>query len=312
LFSTITIGICAYNEESNIGRLLHNILSKQQLIPESEVLVVCSGCTDNTVKIVNEFEKKDERIKLIIEKERKGKASAINHILSKAKGDVIIFISADTIPTKNCFPKLISKMEDKNIGVVCGKPVPINKPTSLIGKIVQILWTFHDRVFVEAGKKDEIRHASEIFCIRRSIVNQIPVEIVNDDSYIALTAKKKDWKISYLPGAIVMMSGPKTIADYVKQRRRIIWGHHQVKKFTGKSPQYLVYFIPFHPIKALKFALMLITDKRFLSVSAYLLLEFLINFLVIFDVLSGKSYVNWSVSETTKLIPNLLKPNSLQ
>ena len=78
------MGICAHNEALNIGKLLNNILTKQKLPAESEVLVVCSGCTDQTVEIVKEFHNKDSRIKPIVEKERKGKASAVNQILSKA------------------------------------------------------------------------------------------------------------------------------------------------------------------------------------------------------------------------------------
>lgn len=185
------MGICAHNEEMNIRQLLNSIINEQQLIEESEVLVACSGCTDNTLKIVKEFEKTDSRIKTIIEKERKGKASAINQILSTAKNEIIIFISADTLPNKGCFEKLVSRLEDPKIGIVCGKPIPTNTQSTIIGQVVQLLWSFHDRVFIENGKEEKIRHASEIFCIRKNIVNKIPLEVVNDDAYLALTTMKK-------------------------------------------------------------------------------------------------------------------------
>ncbi len=301
---SLTIGICAYNEELNIKKLLQNILFEQQLFGEIEVIVVCSGCTDNTVKIVKEFEEKDERIKPIIEEERKGKASAINNILSRAKSDNILFISADTLPKKNCLLKLVTHLEDPEVGIVCGKPVPTNKSTNLVGSIVHLLWNFHDRVFVEIGKKDQIKHASEIFCIRKRIVDKIPVEIVNDDAYLALMVKKKNWKIKYIPEAVVLISGPKTISDYLKQRRRIIWGHQQVRKITGKSPQYLFYLIPLHPIKLFNLTLTLIKDSKIWTILAFLLLEFGLNFIVIFDVISGRSYIKWSISKTTKSIIN--------
>ena len=50
----VTVGICAYNEGINIGPLLNNILYRQSLPAGSEVLVVCSGCTDDTVEIVHQ------------------------------------------------------------------------------------------------------------------------------------------------------------------------------------------------------------------------------------------------------------------
>ena len=49
-------------------------------------------------------------------------------------------------------------------------------------------------------------HASEVFCVRRGIVHKIPSEIVNDDAYIAVTAKKKGWLIKYEPRASVFIS----------------------------------------------------------------------------------------------------------
>ena len=75
----MTVGICAYNEGKNIGTLLNNVLYEQALPVNSEVLVVCSGCTDTTTDIVQEYAAKDSRLKVHIEDERRGKASAINY-----------------------------------------------------------------------------------------------------------------------------------------------------------------------------------------------------------------------------------------
>jgi cellulose synthase/poly-beta-1,6-N-acetylglucosamine synthase-like glycosyltransferase len=301
LFSDkLTIGICAYNEEGNIGQLLHSVLYEQELPAESEVLVVCSGCTDNTVEIVQKYAMEDVRIKPIIEKQRRGKASAVNHILSRAEGDVILFISADTLPNQECFPKLVSRLEDQRVGIVCGKPVPINNTKSLVGKMVQLLWRFQDRVFNEFNDAGLLRHASEVFCIRKGITKQIPAHTVNDDSYLALVAKKKGWRIRYEPEAIVSICGPKSIFDYFRQRRRIIFGHYQVRKLTGKAPQYLIFMTPLHPTNGLKLTLKLFQEGGIRTFSTFILLEFLFNALAMIDAISGKSHVKWGISTTTK------------
>jgi cellulose synthase/poly-beta-1,6-N-acetylglucosamine synthase-like glycosyltransferase len=300
LFSDLTVGICAYNEESNIRKLLNNILFDQDLSPKSEILVICSGCTDRTVEIVQHCHKKDSRIKTVVEKNREGKASAVNKILSNAKNDIILFISADTLPNKNCFFSLTRPFKDSKIGMVCGKPIPNNKENSLVGKIVNLLWRFHDEVFDEMNKSDQLRHASEIFCIRKGIVNKIPQETVNDDAYIALTTIKKGWKIDYEPEGYVTICGPQTISDYFRQRRRILWGHYQVKKLTGESPQYLVHMIFLKPTKVLKLFLKLITEKGFFTISAFLFLEFILNYLAIIDTILGKTHAIWNIAKSTK------------
>src|SRR5665647_1084378 len=105
----LTVGICAYNEEENLGLLLRNILEHQDISKNSEVLVVASGCTDRTVEITEEYAITDSRVKIFNEIIREGKASAINKIFANATGEAIIFISADTLPWKDCFKKLVLK-----------------------------------------------------------------------------------------------------------------------------------------------------------------------------------------------------------
>lgn len=297
------MGICAYNEDRNLGKLLENILNEQELSHESEILVVCSGCTDNTVGIAQAYAKKDHRVKVFTERKRNGKASAVNTILKKAEGKNIIFISADTLPQKQCISKLISRLPDSRAGIICGKPVPVNNPKSPVGKLVQTLWLFHDHVFKELNDAGLARHATEVFCIRKGIVNKIPPETVNDDAYIALIARKKGWLIKYEPGAIVSINGPETFADYFRQRRRIIFGHYQVRKLTGVTPQYLVHLAPRYPKRVLQLASWLIIHCGIPTFLVFSEIELLLNATAIGDLFRGKTHVLWSISSTTKNLP---------
>ena len=63
----ITIGIPTYNEEKVIVKCINSILP--QISKDDEIIVVSSGCTDNTEKRIKEIN--DKRIRLIIESERK-------------------------------------------------------------------------------------------------------------------------------------------------------------------------------------------------------------------------------------------------
>ncbi|MCD6101917.1 MAG: glycosyltransferase, partial [Candidatus Cloacimonetes bacterium] len=92
-----SLGIFAYNEEKNIGQLL-NAIENQDLnqVSIEEVIVVSSNSTDRTDDIVREFARKNSKIRLIVQPERKGKSSAINLFLNEAKGDIFVIESADT------------------------------------------------------------------------------------------------------------------------------------------------------------------------------------------------------------------------
>jgi poly-beta-1,6-N-acetyl-D-glucosamine synthase len=296
------VGICAYNEEKNIGSLLNNVLFEQALPVDSEVLVVCSGCTDNTASIVQEFAEKDSRLKVHVEEKRNGKASAINYILSHATGDVIIFISADTLPKKGSFSRLTAKVQKPNVGIVCGNPLPVNPPTSLIGRIVKLLWSFHGHVFEQLNDSGLARHATELFCIRKGIIDRIPAETVNDDAYLAVETKKKGWFIKFDAQSQVLISGPSTFQEYFQQRRRIIFGHFQIKKLTGESSQYLVHLLPLHPLQTLKLSLWLFAKYDPVTLFAFLFMEFLVNVFAIGDVVARRDYFRWRALPSTKTV----------
>jgi poly-beta-1,6-N-acetyl-D-glucosamine synthase len=296
----VTVGICAYNEGMNIGPLLNNILNSQSLPAGSEVLVACSGCTDNTVDIVQQYVNKNTLVKIILETKRAGKASAINQILKKAIGDVIIFISADTLPNDGCFAHLISKIEVQNAGLVCAYPIPTNNSKSLADKLVHMLWNFHDQVFREVNEAGLARHASEVYCVRRDIVDSIPAGTVNDDAYIALTAANKGWSILYEPQSRVSIRGPETLSDYFKQRRRVIFGHHQVKKLTGQTPQYFVPLIRLDLKRKKQLFYSLFTEYDALVLLTFIWIELILNSVVMLDSARGKSHSVWSISASTK------------
>lgn len=298
----VTVGVCAYNEGMNIGKLLNNILKEQELSADSEVIVVCSGCTDNTVQIVSEYAEKDDRVHLCLESERKGKASAINHILCNAKGNTVLFISADTLPNKGCFSRLISTSRLPNVGIVCGHPVPVNSSDSLVGRLVQLLWSFHSHVFTELNDAGLARHATEIFSIRKGIVNKIPPETVNDDAFIALTAKKKGWLVKYETESRVSICGPKTFREYFQQRRRVIYGHYQVRKLAGESPQHLMHLMPLYPIRVIKLGLWLFRNQDIPTLMVFVLTELAANIAAILDFLLKRQHLQWSILHSTKVI----------
>ena len=297
----VTVGICAYNEGKNIGKLLNNVLYEQNLPDNSEVMVVCSGCTDNTTDKVREYSAIDSRLSVHIEDKRRGKASAINYILNHAEGGTILFISADTLPKIDSFSRLISKLQFPNVGIVCGNPVPVNSPTTLMGRLVQLLWSFHGHVFAELNDSGIARHATEMFCIRKGIVDKIPAETVNDDAYIAVTAKKKGWLIKFDAQSKVAICAPTTFKEYFQQRRRIIFGHYQIRKLTGESAQYLVHLMPLQPFQTFKLVRWLFAKYDPLSTAAFLFTEFWVNIFAITDLIFKKTYFQWAALSPQKL-----------
>lgn len=81
----------------NGGRTLERCIESvvAQTFGDWEFIMIDDGSTDGSHEIVRSFMEKDERIKLVINKERKGLASSLNIGISSSRGTYIARIDAD-------------------------------------------------------------------------------------------------------------------------------------------------------------------------------------------------------------------------
>lgn len=214
-----SLGILAYNEEKNIGRLLKAVQEQRlQEVRIKEIIVVSSGSTDRTDEIVAQFAKMDPNIRLLTQQERKGKSSAINLFLQHSSAPILIIESGDTIPEKDTIEKLILPFQDSTIGMTGGRPQPINNQKTPVGFAVCLLWKLHDKMAKISPKLGEM-------VAFRNIVKSIPEKSAVDEASIEAIIKKNGLKLHYVRDAIVYNKGPDNISDFLKQRRRIYAGH---------------------------------------------------------------------------------------
>lgn len=215
----LSIGIMAYNEEANIGRLLRSVLCQRFTHGYlKEIFVVASGCTDRTEEIVRDFMKDDRRIRLLIQDQREGKASAINLFLSKASGDILILESGDTVPEEGTLDKLVGPFEDPVIGMTGAHPIPVNLKSTFIGFTVHLMWSLHHKIALMTPKLGEL-------VAFKNFVTEIPSDTAVDEASIEAIVRGAGYQLRYVPDAIVINKGPENIKDFIKQRRRITAGH---------------------------------------------------------------------------------------
>jgi len=97
---TISIIIPILNEEETIGKLLDHLVSNSSKENISEICVVDGGSTDNSESIVKPFKN------VIFLKSEKGRARQMNVGAKNAKGKILYFLHADSLPPKH-FDQLI-------------------------------------------------------------------------------------------------------------------------------------------------------------------------------------------------------------
>ena len=143
----ISVIVPVFNVEDYLNYSLDSILN--QTLEDIEVICVDDGSTDNSLNILKDYAKKDERIK-IISKENEGQGTARNVGIDNAQGEFIAFVDSDDFIDKNMFEKLYNESVNKNLDLVMCKVSSFDNETH---EINDNLWYYSLKCF-NGFKKD--------------------------------------------------------------------------------------------------------------------------------------------------------------
>ncbi len=111
----ISVAMVSYNGEKYIRQQLDSILT--QLIPQDEIIISDDGSTDRTKEIIEEYQKRDSRIRLI-EGPGRGVKKNVEHVLKQCRGEIIFLADQDDIWKPEKVKKVLEVMEQKNTFLV--------------------------------------------------------------------------------------------------------------------------------------------------------------------------------------------------
>jgi biofilm PGA synthesis N-glycosyltransferase PgaC len=222
-----SVGITAYNEEANIGRLLQAMIDQRLYEVEiAEIIVVASGCNDRTEEITREYMAIDPRIQLYVQKEREGKTSAINVFLENAREKICVLESGDTLPREDTIEKMVRMFHDPAVGMTGAQKVAVNTPDHIVGLLS------HLRLKMEHQLCLEIPRLGELIAFRK-VFERLPPDVAMDEAFVEAFIVRRGMQVRYAPDAVVYNMGPETVSDFVKQRRRNYAGHLYLKDKYG-------------------------------------------------------------------------------
>ena len=222
-----SMGIMAYNEEANIGRMLQAVVSQRTAKANlTEIVVVASGCTDHTESIVQDWAKRDPRVHLVVQARREGKAAAFNQFLPRANEKIVVVCSADLLPEPEAIEELIAPFADPAVGMTTGRPVPVNDPKTFMGFAAHLLWELHHHINLRQFKGGEM-------IAFRNIFERIPHHTSVDEASIEPVIRAQGYEVRYVPTAVVHNKGPLTVGEFLKRRRSVYAGHLAVRHTLG-------------------------------------------------------------------------------
>ena len=128
LFSII---VPIYKVEDCLVRCLDSLIG--QTYPDIEIILVDDGSPDNCPKICDDYQKLDERVR-VIHKENGGLSDARNAGLKIAQGEYIIFVDSDDYIRKDACERLIGYANGKTDMLLSDAIMPIQKKIICHGK----------------------------------------------------------------------------------------------------------------------------------------------------------------------------------
>lgn len=120
----VSIIVPVYNVEKVIDRCLNSLIN--QTLNDIEIIVVNDGTLDNSQDIIDEYAKKNQKVKSFV-KENGGLSDARNYGLEKAIGEYIMFVDSDDYIDLFACEKLYNEAKKSNVNILVGNYYDVKK-----------------------------------------------------------------------------------------------------------------------------------------------------------------------------------------
>lgn len=217
----ISVVIRTYNEEKHIGEVLESL--KNQIYKNYEIVIVDSGSTDGTVKILKEFDTK----LVFIEKEEFNYSYASNVGVENSQGNIICFLSGHSVPVHDDYLLNINNIfQDKKIGACYGDVIALSDG-SIYEKIYNYLGYLKNRI---KGRGNQVRHETAIHpgifscsnaAARKNLLVKHPFQVDlgngGEDVEVAYRIIQDGYVIAKVPRLLVKHSHGQNLLAFMKQ-----------------------------------------------------------------------------------------------
>ena len=212
----LSIVLCVHNAEAIIRERLQNLLDCTWKGP-LEIIVVCDGCTDGTVKAIQDFAASQVRV---LETETKsGKPAGLNLALPQCSHDIVVLADARQSFAKDALQKLAAPFAESEVGAVSGL-LEIAASAAGGGRGVDLYWKLETKLRTLEGRFDSVIGCTGAICaIRRDLFEPLPTDTLLDDVVIPMRIAHRGHRVIYEPAAKAF--DPQQLEPEKEKRRKL-------------------------------------------------------------------------------------------
>ncbi len=251
----ISLMVPCYNEGDNLDESIPHLL--QLRYPNYELIFINDGSKDNTAEIIDRWAAKEKKI-TALHQENQGKASALNHGLTIAKGKYVACIDGDAVLDYYALDYMVQALEkDPKYAATTGNPRVRNRSTILGRLQVSEFSSIIGLIKRAQGLMGTIFTVSGVCCLfRKDVMEEIggwSTNMITEDIDISWKIQIAGYNIMYEPRALCWVLMPESMKGLYKQRLR--WaqgGAETIIKYFPKIwhwknrrlwPMYIEYFV---------------------------------------------------------------------
>jgi cellulose synthase/poly-beta-1,6-N-acetylglucosamine synthase-like glycosyltransferase len=231
-FPTVSVLIPAFNEEIVLGRTIESVMEASY--PFKEIIVIDDGSKDRTYQIAQGYSQRGVKV---VHRPNGGKASALNHGMLFARGEIIVIVDADSQISRGTLIELVKPFRDPSVAAVAGNIKVLNRNN----------WLTRCQALEYIASINIFRRALDVFGSvtvvpgalgayrRESLVSGglYDTDTLVEDFDVTIKALKSGKVVQADNSAVSYTEAPQKIGELTKQRLRwyrgnfqTLWKHH--------------------------------------------------------------------------------------
>ncbi|GAC1416704.1 MAG: glycosyltransferase family 2 protein [Acidobacteriaceae bacterium] len=227
----ISVIMAVHNGEKLLPTQLRHLLT---LDPDriAEIIVISDGSTDQTPAILQQVARSsnDARLRTTILERQAGKASALNHGITIATGEILLFIDIRPQVQPGALEALLSNFADPHVGCVAGELMLKTAGHDATASAVSgLYWRYEQWIRnCEAAYDSPTGVYGGFYAIRRSLATRNPDGLILDDMFQPLSIIRQGYRSVLDRSAHVIDTWPATHAGEFKRKLRTLAGNFQL------------------------------------------------------------------------------------
>jgi len=242
----VSVIICAKNEAENLKDFIPYLL--EQNYPDFEIILVNDASTDDTLEVMEHFEKSDPRVRLVDVKNNEAfwgkKKYALTLGIKKAKNPTLLFTDADCRPESNMWIAEMASNFSHEKTIVLGYGGYLKNKGSFLNKLIRYetlltaiqYFSFAKWGIPYMGVGRNLAYTSQEFYNQNGFATHLHIRSGDDDLFVNQAGTNENTAITFNKASITR-SIPKTnFSSWIHQKRR----HISTAKFYKKQHKFLL------------------------------------------------------------------------